>query len=229
MIRLDKLLSNLGYGSRKEIQYIAWSGAITHKGKILKDVSTKVEPEDILINDEKIDASKLIIVMNKPKGFICSHNDSAKLIYSLLPTRWQQRNPKISTIGRLDIDTSGVILLTDDGSLNHALTTPKKNITKIYEVELASALRGDEIEIFNSGEMMLKGESKPCLPSKLTIKDSHHATVELTEGRYHQVKRMFGYVGNRVVSLHRSGFANIKVDDLKEGEFKIITYDDIKL
>lgn len=88
MIRLDKLLSNLGYGSRKEIQYIAWSGAITHKGKILKDVSTKVEPEDILINDEKIDAPKLIIVMNKPKGFICSHNDSAKLIYSLLPTRW---------------------------------------------------------------------------------------------------------------------------------------------
>jgi len=227
LIRIDKLLSNLGYGSRKEIQYIAWSGAITHKGETLKEVALKVQHEDILINGEVLDKESLIIVMNKPKGFICSHDDSGKLIYSLLPLRWQRRNPKIATIGRLDVDTSGVILLSDDGKLNHALSSPKKHIKKIYDVELASPLKGDEIEIFASGEMMLKGESKPCLSAKLTIIDAYHAKVELYEGKYHQVKRMFAYVQNRVVSLHRSQFASIGVDDLKEGEFKVIRVEDI--
>ena len=89
--------------------------------------------------------------MNKPDGVVCSHDDSGKLIYSLLPLRWQNRNPKLSTVGRLDRDTTGAILLTDDGILNHKLTSPKSNISKIYKVTLAHPLRGDETTIFRSG------------------------------------------------------------------------------
>jgi 16S rRNA pseudouridine516 synthase len=160
--------------------------------------------------------------MYKPKGVICSHKDDGKLIYSLLPERFNLRNPKISTIGRLDRETSGVILITDDGELNHNLTSPKKDITKIYEVELAHPLRGDEAQIFASGELMLHGEEKPLLPATLTKITDTKVKLEIVEGRYHQVRRMFGAVGNRVVELHRTHFGEYTLEDLEEGEFLVL-------
>ena len=104
--------------------------------------------------------------------------------------------------------------------LNHKLTSPKSEVTKIYEVTLAHALRGDEIEIFASGKLLLNGETKPLLAAKMQIINPLHVRVEICEGRYHQVKRMFGSVGNRVVALHRVSFGDFNVEGLKPSEFR---------
>ena len=128
----------------------------------------------------------------------------------------------MSTIGRLDIDTTGAIILTDDGALNHRLTSPKNDVTKIYEVKLSEPLKGDEAEIFASGELMLNGETKPLQPAKLEVINPKLARLEICEGKYHQVKRMFASTGNKVMNLHRLNFAGFEVDDLKEGEYKFL-------
>ncbi len=221
--RLDRLLANLGYGSRKDAQWFIRRGDVKINGEITKDISLKVLHSDVLVNDEPLDPMELTVVINKPVGYVCSHvNDEGMTIYSLLPLRWQSRTPKISSVGRLDKDTTGVIILTTDGKLNHTLSSPKNLITKIYEVTLASPLRSDEVEVFGSGTMLLHGEDKPCLPAKMYIIDDYHAVVEIVEGRYHQVKRMFGAVGNKVVDLHRSRFGDYTCDGLGVGEYKTV-------
>lgn len=222
MKRVDAYLSSLGYCSRSEARKFMKQNEITVLNKRVFDPSIKANHKDIKVNQEALDSERLLVVLNKPKDYICSHNDAGKLIYSLLPQRWQNRNPKISTIGRLDIDTTGVILLTDDGELNHRLTSPKKDIKKIYEVTLQNPLKGDEKEIFESGNIILNGEEKPLKPAKLTILNDKLVHLEIVEGKYHQVKRMFAYTGNKVVKLHRLEFAGFRVDDLKEGEFRVI-------
>lgn len=186
------------------------------------DVREKAYHNDITVDGERLDEESLLILMNKPSGVVCSHNDAGVLIYSLLPQRYQNRNPKISTIGRLDADTTGAILLSDDGELNHKLTSPKSDVLKVYEATLAQPLRGDEAEIFASGELMLNGENKPLLSAKMEIINPTLIRLEICEGRYHQVKRMFGAVGNRVVALHRVSFGEFSVEDLKPSEFRVI-------
>lgn len=220
--RVDAHLSSLGYCSRSEAKKFLSKNLVYIDGIRVFDVRQKAYHNDITVNDEVLDAESLLILMNKPSGVICSHNDAGALIYSLLPLRWQRRNPKISTIGRLDIDTTGAILLTDDGALNHKLTSPKSDVLKVYEATLAQPLRGDEAEIFASGELLLNGEKKPLLSAKMEVLSPLHVRVEIYEGRYHQVKRMFGAVGNRVVALHRVSFGDFSVENLKPSEYKII-------
>lgn len=186
------------------------------------DVRQKAYHNDITVDGERLDDESLLILMNKPSGVVCSHNDAGVLIYSLLPQRWQNRNPKISTIGRLDADTTGAILLSDDGELNHKLTSPKSDVLKVYEATLAQPLRGDEAEIFASGELMLNGENKPLLSAKMEIITPTLVRLEICEGRYHQVKRMFGAVGNRVVALHRVSFGDFSVERLEPSQFRVI-------
>lgn len=220
--RLEAILSNLGYCTRKDTKkFLKQNEVLLNKQRIFVP-SLKVKHEDILVNNEPLDPISITILMNKPHGTICSHNDAGALIYNLLPKRWQYRNPKISTVGRLDIDTTGAIILTDNGELNHKLTSPKSNISKIYEVTLAQPLRGDEKEVFEGGKLFLNGEDKPLLPAKLKIIDETKVHLEIVEGKYHQVKRMFAAVGNRVIKLHRISFADFCVDDLKYGEYKFI-------
>lgn len=220
--RVDAHLSSLGYCTRSEAKKFLRMNEVCIKDNRVYNTSIKAYHDDIKINGEVLDDETLLILLNKPQGYICSHNDSGKLIYSLLPQRYSRRNPKISTIGRLDIDTTGVILLTDDGVLNHRLTSPKKDISKIYEATLEKPLKGDEVEIFASGTLMLNGEEKPLLPAKLEIITPTFVKIEIVEGKYHQVKRMFAAVSNKVIKLHRTKFADFKLEDLKEGEFKII-------
>ena len=220
--RVDAHLSNLGYSSRSEVKEFLKKNLVCISGVRTFDAAKKSYHSDITVNNEPLDAENLVILMNKPSGVICSHSDAGVLIYSLLPQRWQRRNPKISTVGRLDSDTTGAILLTDDGDLNHRLTSPKKDILKVYEVSLAAPLRGDEIEIFRSGNLLLNGEKKPLLPAKIEILSPLSVRIEICEGKYHQVKRMFGAVNNRVTALHRVSFGDFNVEDLKIGEYKII-------
>lgn len=220
--RIDAHLSSLGYCTRSEAKKFLKIFEVFVKDKRVFDVSLKANHEDIFINNEPLDAQIITILLNKPNGYICSHNDAGSLIYSLLPERWNRRNPKISTVGRLDVDTTGAIILTDNGDLNHKLTSPKSDIIKVYEATLAEPLKGDEAQIFASGELMLNGEKKPLLPAKLEVITSTQVRLEIVEGKYHQVKRMFAAVGNRVIKLHRVSFAGFQIDDLKEGEYKFI-------
>ena len=222
--RIDAHLSTLGYCTRSEAKKFMKIYEVFVKDVRVFDPSLKAYHNDIKINDQALDPETITILLNKPSGYICSHNDAGSLIYSLLPDRWNRRNPKISTVGRLDVDTTGAIILTDDGDLNHKLTSPKSDVSKIYEVTLAQELRGDEKEIFESGTLMLNGETKPLLSAKLEIITPTFVKIEICEGRYHQVKRMFGAVGNKVIKLHRSKFGNFNVNDLKEGSYKTIDY-----
>jgi 16S rRNA pseudouridine516 synthase len=220
--RIDAHLSSLGYCTRSEAKKFLKIFEVFVKDKRVFDVSLKANHEDIFINNEPLDAQTITILLNKPSGYICSHNDAGSLIYSLLPERWNRRNPKISTVGRLDVDTTGAIILTDDGDLNHKLTSPKSDVIKVYEATLSEPLKGDEKEIFASGELMLNGEKKPLLPARLEVITPTLVRLEIVEGKYHQVKRMFAAVGNRVIKLHRVSFAGFQIDDLKEGEYKFL-------
>lgn len=221
--RVDAHLSNLGYCSRGEAKNFLKIFRVCVVGERTFDANKKAYHNDITVDDEPLDAESLVILMNKPSGVICSHNDAGVLIYSLLPIRWQRRNPKISTIGRLDADTTGAILLTDEGALNHKLTSPKSDVAKVYEATLAEPLKGNEADVFASGELLLNGEKKPLLPAKLEIINPTLVRLEICEGRYHQVKRMFAAVGNRVIALHRVSFGGFSVEDLKPSEYKVIS------
>ncbi|MDD3054933.1 MAG: 16S rRNA pseudouridine(516) synthase [Aliarcobacter sp.] len=220
--RIDAHLSSLGYCTRSEAKKFLRIFELTVNDKRVFDASIKAYHNDIKVNNEALDPEIITILLNKPSGFICSHNDAGSLIYALIPSRWNRRNPKISTIGRLDVDTTGAIILTDDGALNHKLSSPKSDVSKIYEATLAVPLNGDEKEIFSSGELMLNGEKKPLLPAILEIISPTHVRLEICEGKYHQVKRMFAAVGNRVLTLHRVSFDKFSVEDLKEGSYKFI-------
>ncbi|MDD2653225.1 MAG: pseudouridine synthase [Sulfurimonas sp.] len=221
--RVDAHLSNLGYCTRSEVKKFLSKNVVSIKDVRVFDVREKAHHIDITVDGEKLDDETLVLLMNKPSGVVCSHSDGGVLVYSLLPQRWQRRNPKIATVGRLDADTTGAILLTDNGVLNHKLTSPKSDIAKVYEVTLAQPLKGDEAEIFANGTLMLHGEKKPLLPAKLEIIDEKKVRLEICEGRYHQVKRMFGAVGNKVVALHRVRFGEFGVEDLEAGEYKILS------
>ena len=220
--RVDAHLSSLGYCTRSEAKRFLRMNEVCINDTRVFDVRIKAYHDDIKVNKEALDAETITILLNKPAGVICSHNDAGSLIYSLIPSRWNNRNPKMSTIGRLDIDTTGAIILTDDGALNHKLSSPKSDILKVYEATLAVPLKGDEAQIFASGELMLNGETKPLQPAKLEVINPKLARLEICEGKYHQVKRMFASTGNKVMNLHRLNFAGFEVDDLKEGEYKFL-------
>lgn len=227
-VRLDKLLSSLGYASRSEIKTLLREERITINGHIAQKADTKVLHEEVQFDGEPLDPpSGMVILMHKPVGFICSHDDGeGRLVYDLLPARWRMRDPKLSTIGRLDKDTSGLLLLTDDGALLHRLTSPRHHVPKVYEATLDRPLKGNEGSIFASGTLMLNGEKTPCLPAKLTVIDDTHVTLEIIEGRYHQVRRMFAAVGNHVTALHRSSLGTLTLGDLAPGEYRILPEDE---
>jgi len=220
--RIDAHLSSLGYCSRSEVKKFVKMFRVRVNGVRTFETDKKVLHSEVSVNETPLDAESLTILLNKPKGVICSHDDAGVLIYTLLPERWQKRNPKLSTIGRLDADTTGAILLTDDGALNHRLTSPKSEVSKLYEVTLAQALRGDEAAIFASGTLLLHGEKKPLLPAKMEILSETLVRLEICEGKYHQVKRMFGAVANKVTNLHRVRFGEHSVENLALGAYKIL-------
>lgn len=228
-IRLDKLLSSLGYCSRREVASLLREGIITHIDHLPLKSDTKVAHDEILFEGEPLDPPQgIVILMHKPLGYVCSHDDGeGRIVYDLLPERWRRRDPKISTVGRLDKETSGLLLLTDDGTLLHRLTSPKHKVPKIYEATIDRPLNGNEGSIFASGTLMLNGEKTACLPAKLTVIDSTHATLEIVEGRYHQVRRMFAAVGNHVTALHRSSFGELTLGGLKEAEYRVLSFEEI--
>ena len=229
MARLDRLLANLGYGSRKEVQALVAGGKVTLDGAVLRDAGARIAvdatlPERMTIRGAPVDPpAPLVLMMHKPLGVVCSHREDGEQIYDLLPRRWRMRDPGLSTVGRLDKETSGLILITDDGDFLHRVISPKRHVPKTYLATLDRPLKGSEGEIFSAGTLMLDSEDKPLLPAKLDVVDETTARLTITEGRYHQVRRMFAAVGNHVVTLHRERIGGIVLaDDLAPGQHRIL-------
>ena len=222
-VKLLRYLANLGYGSRREVLGLLGEERVTDAaGELL--YGDDVRPhEDIRIDGEALDpAPGLLLMLNKPAGVTCSTKDQAKLVYDLLPKRFRLRSPVVSPVGRLDRDTSGLLLFTDDGQLLHKIISPKSKLPKVYIAELANDLRGDEVATFASGTLMLESETTPLLPAELDVLGPRRARLTLHEGRYHQVRRMFAAVGNHVESLHRERVGGLTLGDLPEGEWRLL-------
>ena len=234
--RVDKLLSSMGYGSRSEMARMAKAGGITLDAVVLLDVTKRIPvtpdlPTRMEIDGEALDpVSGMVILLNKPVGMTCSHKEAGTLVYDLLPGRWKRRDPAISTIGRLDKQTSGLLLLTDDGDLLHRVISPRRHVKKTYRAKLARPLNGTEGALFASGHLMLEGEDKPLAPAELEVVSATEALLNVTEGRYHQVRRMFAATGNHVEKLHRERLGGLSLPEgLAPGQWKLLSEDEIAL
>lgn len=222
-MKLVKLLANLGYGSRKDVTRLIKNGWLTRRDGSTVGIDDDVVHDDLLIDDEPLDpAQGVLILLNKPVGYTCSTKDPGRVVYDLLPERFRYRSPTLSTVGRLDRDTSGLLMLTDDGLLLHRIISPKAELPKVYEVELAEDLRGGEAELFASGTLLLESENTPLAPAVMEAIDARHVRLTLVEGRYHQVRRMFAATGNRVLSLHRSRTGRLDLSGLEPGQWRIV-------
>lgn len=222
-MKLVKLLANLGYGSRKEVAWMFREGRVTDAGGEVLYADDVVDPASVRVDDEPLDPLPgLLIALHKPVGYTCSTKDPGRVVYDLLPPRFRLRNPILSTVGRLDRDTSGLLLMTDDGALLHRITSPKSNLGKVYEATLAQDLRGDEGAVFASGTLMLESEKTPLAPAGFEALGPRRARVVLHEGRYHQVRRMFAAVGNHVEALHRVSIGGLGLDGLAPGEWRVL-------
>lgn len=234
--RVDKLLSSMGYGSRSEMARMAAVGGITLDAAALLDVSKRIPvtadlPTRMKIDGEALDPlAGLVILLNKPLGMTCSHKEDGPLVYNLLPARWRRRDPAISTIGRLDKQTTGLLLLTDDGDLLHRIISPKRHVKKTYRAKLARPLKGSEGALFASGDLRLEGDDKPLAPAELEVISQTEALLAVTEGRYHQVRRMFAATGNHVETLHRECLGGLSLpESMAPGQWKLLTEAEIAL
>lgn len=231
MRRLDQLLANLGYCSRREARDWIRDGRVAVQGKVVKDFGAKLDPAAVQIDGEPPDHPEgLLLLLHKPIGLVCSHDErEGPNVYSLLPPRWRQRNPLVTSVGRLDKDTSGLLLLTDQSDLVHRLTAPKHKVPKVYRATLDADLPAGLGELFAAGTLMLKGETAPCAAAELRVLGPREAELTLTEGRYHQVRRMFASQGCEVLSLHRQAFGHLELANLSAGQWRELPLDTFSL
>jgi 16S rRNA pseudouridine516 synthase len=230
MARLDRLLANLGYGSRREVTDLVGRRQVVLDGAVVKDAGARIPvtadlPGRMTVSGQALDPpAPLTLLMHKPLDVVCSHRETGRSVYELLPPRWRARIPALSTIGRLDKDTSGLLLITDDGPFLHRVISPKAHVAKRYVATLDRPLRGDEAAIFAAGTLMLEGEKDPLAPAILQPLGPTEARLTITEGRYHQVRRMFAAVGNHVTGLHRDRIGGLALpQDIGAGAWRVLT------
>ncbi len=226
-MKLLRTIANLGYGSRKDVTAMFRQGRVTDaQGEVLY-VDDERAHADVRIDGGPLDPPPgLLLMLHKPVGYTCSTKDRGRLVYDLLPPRFARRAPALSPVGRLDRETSGLLLMTDDGVLLHRIIAPKSKLPKVYEATLAQPLRGDEAAIFAGGMLMLEAEQTPLLPAQMEALSPTRVRLTLHEGRYHKVRRIFGAVGNHVEALHRSRIGGLALDGLGEGEWRVLGSED---
>ena len=219
--RLDQTLSNLGYCSRREVRIWLRDKRVRVAGELTKNAALKVDPASVTVDGKPLEhPGDILIMLNKPLGYVCSHDSNeGQLIYDLLPEIWLARSPQVVSVGRLDKDTTGLILITDQTALVQQLTSPKKHVNKVYLATVDKPLDQTIIEQFAAGVQLIS-ETEPCLPAILEIIDTHTAKVTLNEGKYHQIRRMFAACDNHVVTLHREQFGEYILGDLAPGEWR---------
>ncbi len=215
MMRVDAILSRYGYCSRREAKGWVSAGRVECAGAVVKNVNARVDEAQVLVDGEPVPfVHGLYVAMNKPLGYTCSHDEVGDLVYDLLPPQWLRRGDGVNTVGRLDKDTSGLLLLTDDGAFLHALSSPKKHVPKVYAFETEKPVPEEAVALFAKGELLLKGEKTPCAPAELRLTTPCSGELVLHEGRYHQVRRMLAAVGAPVSRLHRLSVGPLRLEDL---------------
>ncbi|HDL3866098.1 TPA: 16S rRNA pseudouridine(516) synthase RsuA [Mannheimia haemolytica] len=227
-MRLDKFIAENTGLTRSQAAKVLKSGVVTVNGNIEKSGAAKISQEDeIYYEDQKLEwvEEGQYFMLYKPQGYICSHDDGE------YPTVFQFFDyplmTKLHTAGRLDVDTTGLVLLTDDGKWSHRITSPKHHCEKTYLVTLAEPVEDFYAQRLAEG-ILLRGEKEPTLPAQLEILDDYNVNLTISEGRYHQVKRMFAALGNKVEALHRWRIGDVVLDErLEEGEFRSLTSEEI--
>ncbi|MCK5896676.1 MAG: pseudouridine synthase [Cocleimonas sp.] len=228
-MRLDKLISSSTVFTRSQAGKLIRKGDITLNGNMIKKSSVKVTATDqvqylgVNINVPQ----QRYIMLNKPKDVVCSTADGEH--QTVLDLLLIAKRDSLHIAGRLDIDTTGLVLLTDDGQWSHRITSPKHKQAKIYHVSLSEEINDAAITQLETG-IFLKGEDKITLPAEVEKIDQKTITLTLHEGKYHQVKRMLAAIGHHVETLHRQQIGHIVLDaDLKAGEWRALSADEIKL
>ena len=227
--RLDRWVSQTTELSRKEAGILIRRGEIQVNGEVVKKAAAQIpDGAEVFWGDDLLDvAPPIYLMMHKPAGLVCANRDGLySTVIDLLPPEWSR---DVHIVGRLDLDTTGLLLMTDDGDWSHRVSSPRRAVGKVYEVSLADPLVSSAENAFADG-IKLDGEEKLTRPAVLQRIDDQHVTVTLFEGRYHQVKRMFAALGNKVETLHRSQIGQLQLDaDLKPGAWRELTLDEIAL
>ena len=231
-MRLDKFLSKATELSRKDCKKILHAGEVTVNGEVVKDSSRHVDEfnDDIEWVGEPLSvaAGNRYLLLYKPEGFESTLKPKEYPIVTDVIDVPELGSLRIA--GRLDVDTTGALILSDDGQFLHRVTSPKHHVAKTYELTLADPM-SEEQQAFAIKELekgvMLEGEYDKTKPAELSFQDDTHATLILTEGKYHQVKRMMAYFGNKVVELHRASIGSITLDGLEKGESRFLTQAEI--
>lgn len=230
MERLDKVLSNMGIGSRKEVKALVKSGEVLIDGKAARDAGMQVDPyeNEIVVCGQVLEYRKFIYLMlNKPAGFVSATEDKyLRTVAELVPPEYAHFEP--FPVGRLDIDTEGLLLMTNDGQLAHRLLSPKYKVPKLYYAQLNKKVDEADIEEFEKGIVLDDGYK--TLPGGLEIVGDGEALVTIHEGKFHQVKRMFEAVGKEVIYLKRLSMGGLTLDeDLELGEIRELTEEELKI
>ena len=222
MIRLDKFLSDNAHLTRKTAKHALHRGDVTVDGVVVKKPDVKISNQQVKLNGELIEVvGDLYIMLHKPADYVCSTVDDDGLsVLNLIDAPWREQ---LHIAGRLDKDTTGLVLLTSDGKWSHQVTSPNAKCTKEYLVTVERPLSDELIAEFENG-IMLNNENKPTKPAQLTILSEYRAKLVISEGKYHQVKRMFAAVGNHGKTLHRSRVGELVLDEsLREGQWIKLT------
>ena len=231
LLTLEKILFSQGFGTRRYCSDLVYADLVEINGVLAEDPEAKMNPEGLILRVEGIDWAyheKAYIAFNKPANYECSHKTKHHpSVYSLLPRPLIERG--VQCVGRLDQDTTGLLLLSDDGQFIHRMTTPKKNIGKVYEITTAEPVTQKQIDHLLGG-VVLDDDPSPCFAKACVLMDERRLAMTIVEGRYHQVKRMLAAVGNHVSLLHRSSIgAYAMTADLKEGQWRWINPHEIAL
>lgn len=226
-MRLDKFIGNNTELSRTQIHIAIKQGLIFINDNPVEKTNAHIQHGDKVVFDGKLieERKARYLMLHKPAGYVSANSDSEHpTVLDLIDMPFKQ---ELQIVGRLDLDTTGLILLTDDGQWNHKITSPKHLHTKSYLVTTTDTIDESAITIFAEG-VLLKGETKPTLAAELTILSSHQARLSICEGKYHQVKRMFAAIGNHVASLHRERISAICLDEsIPPGKYRPLTRDEI--
>jgi len=236
-MRLEDILFSQGFGTRRVCAGLVQQGYVKVAGEVVTDAGEFFEPEGLIFNVQGVDwpfKEHAYVLLNKPAGTECSQKPSTwPSIYTLLPAPLRQRPQKaavqgVQAVGRLDQDTTGLLLLTDDGKFIHKMSSPKHHVPKVYEVITKHSITPEMVNKLLSG-VVLDDDPKPVKAAACEAVGELHLKLTLTEGKYHQVKRMLAAVGNRVEGLHRSQIGGLVLNDLAPGQWRWLSDDDLAL